>query len=122
MDAAPEEMAYALDTLGLDGVSAPAHCHGHYLGTPGYEPWCRVAQCGRRHRDVRAARRYFRPLSIQGVADGVDVNHATNRHGGSEDCQSIMLAELLAINEWIRKVDAVAFDINQAPIGPIGTG
>ncbi len=39
MDAAIEESAYALDTLGLDGVYAPTHRGGIYLGDPFYNPW-----------------------------------------------------------------------------------
>lgn len=39
MDAALDEMAYALDVLHLDGVGASTHCQGRYLGMPGYEPW-----------------------------------------------------------------------------------
>lgn len=39
MDAANEEMAYALDVLKLDGVGVSTHRHGVYLGEPVYDPW-----------------------------------------------------------------------------------
>lgn len=39
MDAANEEMAYALDVLGLDGVACNTQYRGVYLGDPVYEQW-----------------------------------------------------------------------------------
>jgi 6-methylsalicylate decarboxylase len=39
MDAAIEEMAYALDVLKLDGVGVGTHRNGKYLGEPEYDPW-----------------------------------------------------------------------------------
>jgi predicted TIM-barrel fold metal-dependent hydrolase len=39
MDAAIAEMAYALDVLGLDGVSSSTHVDGVYLGDARYEAW-----------------------------------------------------------------------------------
>lgn len=39
MDAALEETAYALDELGLDGVTSAPHFEGRYLGDPSYDPW-----------------------------------------------------------------------------------
>ncbi len=38
-EAANEEMAYALDVLKLDGVTASTHCQGAYLGETIYDPW-----------------------------------------------------------------------------------
>ena len=39
MDAAIEEMAYALDVLKLDGIASTCHFDGAYLGDPRYDPW-----------------------------------------------------------------------------------
>lgn len=39
MGAANEEMAYALDTLGLDGVACCTQADGAYLGDPRYDFW-----------------------------------------------------------------------------------
>ena len=39
MDAAIEEMVYALDVLKLEGVGVSTHLDGKYLGEPEYEPW-----------------------------------------------------------------------------------
>ncbi|AEW92823.1 MULTISPECIES: amidohydrolase family protein [Streptomycetaceae] len=38
VDAALAETAYALDTLGADGVVLMSNVHGRYLGDPGFEP------------------------------------------------------------------------------------
>jgi 6-methylsalicylate decarboxylase len=39
MDATNEEMAYALDVLKFDGVSASTHVNGVYLGDAAFDPW-----------------------------------------------------------------------------------
>lgn len=39
MDAAIAEMAYALDVLGMDGVSSSTHVDGIYLGDARYDTW-----------------------------------------------------------------------------------
>lgn len=50
VDAAVSEAAYALDTLGADGVVLMSNAHGRYLGDPGFEPlW---AELDRRNANV----------------------------------------------------------------------
>lgn len=39
MDAAIEEMTYALDVLKLEGLGVSTHRGGKYLGEPEYDPW-----------------------------------------------------------------------------------
>jgi 6-methylsalicylate decarboxylase len=39
MDAANDELAYALDVLKLDGIGISTHRHGVYLGEAVYDPW-----------------------------------------------------------------------------------